>query len=123
MSEDRQILAAKNLATPDETRRFDHGEMAVVTVAGVTVGRAVFQPGWQWSAHLRSLMGTSSCQVAHTGYVLSGQLAVRLDDGTHAVAGPGDAFVISSGHDGWVVGDEPCVLLDWSGGPDYAKGR
>lgn len=117
----RQVLAAKNLDAPDETRSFDHGEMAVVTVAGMTVGRAVFQPGWQWSTHLGPVTGTSTCQVTHTGYVLSGRLAVRLDDGTQAVAGPGDAFVISPGHDGWVVGDEPCVMLDWFGAHDYAK--
>lgn len=114
-------LAAKNLDAPDEVRRFDHGEMAVVTVAGVTVGRAVFQPGWRWSADVRPVAGTDSCHVAHTGYVLSGRLCVRMNDGTQAVAGPGDAFVIAPGHDGWVVGDEPCVMLDWSGSADYAR--
>ncbi|MGH3949871.1 MAG: cupin domain-containing protein [Pseudonocardiaceae bacterium] len=114
-------LAAKNLDTPDEVRRFGHGEMAVVTVAGVTVGRAVFEPGWRWSADVRPVAGTASCQVAHTGYVMSGRICVRMDDGTEAVAGPGDAFVIAPGHDGWVVGDEPCVMLDWSGGVDYAR--
>lgn len=114
-------LAAKNLDTPDEVRRFDNGEMAVVAVAGMTVGRAVFEPGWRWSADVRPIAGTQSCQVAHTGYVVSGQLCVRMDDGREAVAGPGDAFVIAPGHDGWVVGDEPCVMLDWSGGIGYAR--
>lgn len=114
-------LAAKNLDRPDELRRFDHGSMAVVDVAGVVVGRAVFEPGWRWSDHVRPLADTESCQVAHVGCVLSGQLCVRMDDGGEAVAGPGDVFVISPGHDGWVVGDEPCVMLDWSGGGDYAR--
>lgn len=114
-------LAAKNLDAPDETRRFRHGEMALVTVAGVTIGRAVFQPGWRWSTDVAPLAGTPSCQVTHIGYVVSGRLAVRMDDGTEAVAGSGDAFVIGPGHDGWVVGDEPCVMLDWSGGADYAR--
>lgn len=117
------VLAAKNLATPDETRRFDLGEMAVVTVAGMSVGRAVLQPGWQWSTHLQPMVGTTSCQVTHTGYVLSGSLAVRMDDGADAVTGPGDVFVVPPGHDGWVIGDEPCVLLDWTGSADYATGR
>ncbi|MGH8825677.1 MAG: cupin domain-containing protein [Jiangellaceae bacterium] len=115
------ILAAKNLDTPDETRRFEHGEIGVVTVAGVTVGRAVFEPGWRWSTDVRPLAGTDSCQVGHTGYVISGRLCVRMDDGTEAVAGPGAVFVISPGHDGWVMGDEPCVMLDWSGSTDYAR--
>lgn len=114
-------LAAKNLAQPDELRRFDHGELAVVKVAGVTVGRAVFSPGWRWSDHVRPLAGTASCQVAHVGYILSGRMCVRMADGREATVGPGDAFVVPPGHDGWVVGDEPCVMLDWAGGGDYAR--
>lgn len=73
-------LAAHNLDVPDEVRQFDHGGMAVVTVAGVTVGRALFEPGWRWSDDVRPIVGTRSCQVAHTGYVISGRLAVRMDD-------------------------------------------
>lgn len=115
------ILASKSLNTPDEVRSFDHGEMAVVKVAGVSVGRAVFEPGWRWSVDVRPLAGTTSCRVTHTGYVLAGRICVRMDDGTEAAAGPGDVFVIAPGHDGWVVGDEPCVMLDWSGSADYAR--
>lgn len=115
-------LAAKNVARdPDERRRFPHGELTVVEVAGVTVGRAVFQPGWRWSDHVRPLAGTDSCQVAHVGYLLSGRMCVRMDDGREATAAAGDVVVIPPGHDGWVVGDEPCVMLDWSGGADYAR--
>jgi uncharacterized cupin superfamily protein len=62
---------------------------------------------------MKASAGTESCQVAHTGYIVSGRLSVRMDDGTEAVAGPGNAVAISPGHDGWVVGDEPCVMLDW----------
>jgi uncharacterized cupin superfamily protein len=46
---------------------------------------------------------------------------VVMDDGTEVEAGPGDAVVISPGHDAWIVGDEPCVMLDWSGAANYAK--
>ena len=114
-------LAAKSHDQPDDVRRFDHGSVAVVNVAGVSVGRVVFEPGWRWSEHVRPLAGTASCEVAHTGYVLSGRLAIRMDDGREAVAGPGDIFVVSPGHDGWVMGSEPCVLLDWAGGAEYAR--
>jgi hypothetical protein len=44
-----------------------------------------------------------------------------MDDGAEGDAGPGDAVVISPGHDAWVVGDEPCIMLDWSGSANYAK--
>ncbi|MDQ0092213.1 cupin domain-containing protein [Paeniglutamicibacter psychrophenolicus] len=115
------VLAAKNLDSPDEVRDFAHGHMDIVQVAGRTVGRMVFEPGWRWSVHMRPTAGTDSCRVLHTGAVLSGRLAVRMDDGTEAVAGPGDVFVIEPGHDGWVLGDEPCVLLDWTGAGGYAR--
>ncbi len=114
-------LETKNLDTPDETRSFEHGSMNVVNVAGATVGRAVFNPGWKWSNDVKPIVGTESCQAAHTGYVVSGRMHVVMDDGTEGEAGPGDAVVISPGHDAWIVGDEPCVMLDWSGSANYAK--
>ena len=114
-------LEAKNLDTPDEKRGFDNGHMHIVNIAGATIGRAVFNPGWKWSNDVKPIAGTDSCQAPHTGYVVSGRLHVKMDDGAEAEAGPGDAFVISPGHDAWVVGDEPAVLLDWSGSADYAK--
>jgi hypothetical protein len=114
-------LEAKNLDTPDEKRSFEHGDLHVVNVAGATIGRAVFKPGWKWSNDVKPLAGTDSCEAPHTGYVISGRLHVRMDDGAEGEVGPGDAFVVSPGHDAWVVGDEPCVVLDWSGSANYAK--
>lgn len=114
-------LETKNLDTPDEKRSFEHGDVNLVTIAGATIGRAVFNPGWKWSTDVKPIAGTASCEAPHTGYVISGRMHVRMDDGTEGEAGPGDAVVISPGHDAWVVGDEPCVMLDWSGLADYAK--
>jgi predicted small metal-binding protein len=105
-------LAYRNLDTPDEKRSFPHGDMHVVTLAGTTIVRATFGPGWRWSTDAKPGAGTDSCQVAHNSYVVSGRFAVRMDDGTQAEFGPGDAAVISPGHDAWVVGDEACVLID-----------
>jgi Cupin domain len=59
-------------------------------------------------------VGTDSCRVSHTGYIVSGRFAVRLDDGRQYELGPGDAYVIPAGHDAWVVGDEPCVGVDFA---------
>jgi hypothetical protein len=97
-------LAYRNLDTPDSKRSFTHGDMHVVTLAGTTFVRATFGPGWRWSADVKPGAGTDSCQVAHNSYVVSGRFAVRMDDGTQAEFGPGDATVISPGHDAWVVG-------------------
>lgn len=116
-------LAAKRFEDPDEVRAFEHGHLDVVEVDGHSVGLATFEPGWRWSEHVRPVAGTESCRVTHVGYLLRGRLAVRMDDGTEAVAGPGDVVAVPAGHDGWVLGDEPCVMLDWGGGADYARGR
>lgn len=96
-------------------------EINVVNIGGVTVGRAVFNPDWKWSNDVKPIAGTDSCQAPHTGYVISGRMHVVMDDGTESDAGPGDAIAISPGHDAWIVGDEPCVMLDWSGSANYAK--
>ncbi|WP_026925215.1 cupin domain-containing protein [Glycomyces arizonensis] len=112
-------LNARSFEAPDDSRPFEHGHVEVVVLEGRAVSRMTFEPGWQWSEHVRPLVGTESCQVAHVGYLLRGRLAVRMDNGTEAVAGPGQVVIVPPGHDGWVVGAEECVMLDW-GGDDYA---
>lgn len=79
----------------------------------MTVGRGTFEPGWRWSNDVKPLAKTDSCQAAHLGYVLSGQMAVRMDDGTESVAGPGAVVSIAAGHDAWIVGGEACVFVDF----------
>ena len=115
-------LYAKNLDQPDETRPFGHGHLDLVQLGDVTVGRAVFEPGWRWSTDVKPVAGTDTCQQGHVGYVLSGRMKVVMDDGSEGEAGPGDAVVIAPGHDAWTVGDEACVVLDFQGAAGYAKG-
>ena len=115
-------LEVKSLDSPDETRPFvDRGKVDVVAIDGVTVGRGVFEPGWRWSEHVKPIAGTDSCQAAHVAYVVSGRMRVVMDDGAEGEAGPGDVVVIAPGHDAWTVGDEACVMLDFSGFEHYAK--
>ncbi len=115
-------LESKSLDSPDETRQFvDKGKADIVKIAGVTVGRTVFEPGWRWSEHVKPIAGTDSCQSHHTGYVLSGRMGVKMEDGSELEIGPGEAFVIPPGHDAWTVGDESCISLDFSGIELYAK--
>ncbi len=108
-------VESKSLDAPEDKRSFEHGEIQLVRAGDRTIGRAVLNPGWRWSADVKPLVGTSSCEVTHTGYVLSGRMRVRMNDGTEAEFGPGDAQFVSPGHDAWVVGDEPCVVVDFTG--------
>jgi mannose-6-phosphate isomerase-like protein (cupin superfamily) len=112
---------AKYLDKPDDLRTFNNGEMSVVELSGVTVGRGVLQPGWRWSNDVKPVVGTESCQEAHTMYVLSGRLHILMDDGEEGEIEAGEAGIVSPGHDAWVVGEEPFVAIDWSGAATYAK--
>jgi quercetin dioxygenase-like cupin family protein len=116
-------LTRKNFDTPDETRPFEEGMgmLEVINTDGGAVGRATFQPGWQWSKHVKPIAGTESCQAPHTGYFVSGRMKVVMDDGEETEYGPGDFAVMAPGHDAWIVGDEPCVVIDWQGYANYAK--
>ena len=116
-------LERKRFDSADETRSFNDnkGEVELVKLAGGVVGRATFHPGWKWSDHVKPIAGTESCQAAHFGYVVSGHQVVRMDDGEELEIAPGDVVSIPPGHDGWTIGDEPCVFLDFSGMENYAK--
>jgi quercetin dioxygenase-like cupin family protein len=111
----------KRFERPDEVRHFAKGRFELVRLAGVTVGRATYEPGWKWSEHVRPVAGTPSCQVEHVGLVLSGRAKVRMDDGTEVELAPGDLFHVAPGHDSWVVGDEPYVSLHFLGADAYAR--
>ncbi|HMC07296.1 MAG TPA: cupin domain-containing protein [Solirubrobacterales bacterium] len=115
-------IEIKSFDSPDETRPFEgKGEAKVVQVAGQTIGRGTFEPGWRWSENVKPIAGTDSCEVSHLGYVLSGRMTVEMDDGSTADVGPGDVFAIPPGHDAEVVGDEPCEMVDFGEFGEYAK--
>ncbi|HEY8456665.1 MAG TPA: cupin domain-containing protein, partial [Actinopolymorphaceae bacterium] len=107
------MFEARYLDKADETRTFRNWQLDVVNMPGATVGRLTLQPGFRWSQDMKEAAGTETCQETHTGYVLSGRVHVRMDDGTEGELEEGQAFIISPGHDSWVVGDEPFVALDW----------
>ena len=106
---------------PHGRRHDSHPHVELVTLEGVTFGLATFESGWKWSECVKPIVKTASCQAPHTQYVISGRLAVRMDDGTELEYGPGDIGVIPPGHDAWTVGDDAVVALDITGMVDYAK--
>jgi hypothetical protein len=117
-----QTTEHKTFSKPDETREFPRGRAEIIKIGAGEVGRLVFQPGWRWSNDLRPIARTQSCTAPHFQYHVSGKLGIRMDDGTEFIAGPGDVTCLPSGHDAWVVGDEPAVVVDWFGAGNYAKG-
>src|ERR1039457_6580252 len=111
----------RSFGQPDQTREFPNGKAEILNVGGGEVGRLIFQPGWRWSNDVKPIANTVSCEAPHFQYHVSGQLAILMDDGTEFVAGPGDVTSLPSGHDAWVVGNEPVVVVDWYGASTYAK--
>jgi len=108
---------------PDERRSAESWAFEVVTLGGVTLGRASYEPGWRWSVDVGPQVGTASCQVDHVGLVVSGRCAVAMDNGEYLEMGPGDLFAIPPGHDSWVLGNEPYVSLHLMGADRYAAAK
>jgi hypothetical protein len=107
----------------DEVREFPKGRLELIKIGGAMIGRAVFEPGWRWATSVQPLVNTKSCEAPHFQYHVSGTLRVKMDDGSEFDCKQGDVSVLPSGHDAWVVGEEPAVIVDFQGMVDYASGH
>jgi hypothetical protein len=114
-------IMKRNLEAPEEIRRFPGGKVELVTMGDMTFGKGTFQPGWKWSESLKPIVHTESCQAPHTQFHISGRLRVKMDDGTEVEFGPGDVGIVPPGHDAWVVGNTPVVVIDFTGLTHYAE--
>jgi mannose-6-phosphate isomerase-like protein (cupin superfamily) len=114
-------MQSKNLSKSDELRTFDKGKLELIKLSGVTFGRATLQPGWKWSTCVKSLVKTKSCEAPHLQYHVSGRIAVVMDDDSQAEFGPGEVSLLPPGHDAWVVGNDPVVVIDITGMVEYAR--
>jgi quercetin dioxygenase-like cupin family protein len=110
----------KRFESPDEVRLFEKGKFELVNIAGMTLGRATYEPGWKWSEHVGASLGKKSCDVEHVGVVLAGRATAAMNDGRVIEMKAGDVFYIAPGHDSWVVGQEPYVSLHLLGAQQYA---
>jgi hypothetical protein len=116
-----QPIEQKDFATPDEVRTFPNGRLELIAIGGSEIGRLVLEPGWRWSQDVKPVAGTDLCEAPHFQYHVSGTLRIRTADGTELDAVPGQVTSLPSGHDAWVVGSEPVVVVDWYGASSYAK--
>jgi hypothetical protein len=114
-------MEVKGFSKPDEVRTFDKGKLELIQVGGALIGRATLQPGWKWSESVKPIAKTESCEAPHFQYHASGTIRIRMDDGTEKEVKAGEVSLVPPGHDAWVVGDEPVVLIDFQGMADYAK--
>jgi hypothetical protein len=116
-----QETEKRSFGSPDETRSFEYGKAEILSMGGSEIGRLTLEPGWKWSDHVKPLAGTDLCEAPHFQYHVQGTLHVLMADGTEFDAHAGDVTSLPEGHDAWVVGDEPVVVVDWFGASNYAK--
>jgi hypothetical protein len=107
-------LTCKSMDEPDDEIPFVHGRAVIVRLGEEEVWRSELKAGWNWDEDLKPYAeGATSCPMTHREYVVSGRIRYLMLDGTELTASTGDALFIEPGHRAWVVGDEPCVLIDW----------
>jgi hypothetical protein len=111
----------KDISRPDEVRTFEKGRLELVQIGDGVVGRLTLEPGWRWSEHVKPLANTEWCEAPHFQYHVAGTLHIKMADGAEFDATPGQVTSLPSGHDAWVVGNEPVVVVDWYGATNYAK--
>ena len=113
----------RDFDSPDERRTPDKTQVDVVHLGGHAAARLTMEPGWRWSECVKPVAGTDSCQHRHLGVVQAGRMRVTHDDGTVLELGPGDAYVIESGHDAEIVGSDRFVGFEFEpkAAEEYAR--
>lgn len=112
----------KNFENPDEVREFEKGRFEIININGMTIGRAIYEPGWKWSEHVGAAMGARFCEVEHLGMVISGKATAAIENQEIVHLTEGSIFYVPPApHDSWVIGDEPYVSLHFLGAEKYTK--
>ena len=101
-------------AIPDaEVKEIGGVRIDIVKAGASRVKRMIYPPGFRWSTDMKAIVGTEWCMHAHVGFLAQGQIHIGYEDGcTQEFAAP-QVIVIEPGHDGWVVGDEPAVVVEF----------
>ena len=93
-------------------RDIGHVQLEVGRAGSARVKRMIYPPGFHWLVDMKPVVGTDLCMHAHVGFIARGQIGVRYGDGCTVEFAAPQAVAIDPGHEGWVVGDEPAVLIE-----------
>jgi hypothetical protein len=96
-----------------ELREVGHVRLEVGRAGEARVKRMVYPPGFRWSVDMKPSVGTDLCMHAHVGFLVSGEIHVEYPDGCVVEHRAPQIVAIEPGHDGWVVGREPVVLIEF----------
>ena len=116
-------LNIRRFDEPDDTTIFERGQVDSLQVAGMSLARARYEPGWRWSEHVGAATGQRFCQASHVGIVIAGRNRIEMEDGREFEVRTGDIFEIGPGHDSVVIGEEAYESLHLAGVEEYVGGH
>ena len=96
-----------------ERREVGHVLLEVGRAGAARVKRLTYRPGFRWSVDMKPVVGTDLCMHAHVGFLVSGEIHIEYADGCVVEHRAPQIVAIEPGHDGWVVGNEPVVLVEF----------
>lgn len=97
----------------DEHREMCGVQVDVARAGAARVKRLIYPPGYHWANEMSALVGSKYCMHAHVGFMARGQINVRFADGCVEEFKAPKFVHVEPGHEGWVVGDEPAVLIEF----------
>jgi hypothetical protein len=104
-----------------EHREIGGVQLDTVRTGAARVKRAIYPVGFRWSKNMKPQVGTDYCMHAHVGFLLKGRIHMEFADGCIKEFSAPQVVVIEPGHDGWVEGKEPAVLIEFDFENDTAK--
>jgi hypothetical protein len=96
-----------------DQREIGHVRLDVQRAGAGRVKRLIYPPGFRWSVDMKPVVGTDLCGHAHVGFLARGELHVEYPDGCTMEFKAPQPVAIEPGHDGWVVGEDPAVLIEF----------
>lgn len=93
-------------------RYVGHVRLDVGRAGAARVKRMIYPPGFHWAKDMRPITGTDLCMHAHVGFLVQGEIHIEYPDGCIVEHKAPHVLAIDPGHDGWVVGNEPAVLIE-----------
>lgn len=104
-----------------EHRYIGHVRLDVARVGKARVKRMIYPPGFRWSVDMKPVVGTDLCMHGHAGFLAKGQIHIEYADGCIVEHKAPQIIAIDPGHDGWVVGNEPVVMIEFDFERDTVK--
>ncbi len=96
-----------------ERRDVGHVRLEVGRAGDARVKRMIYPPGFRWSKDMKPAVGTDWCMHAHVGFLAHGEIHIEYADGCIVEHKAPQIIAIEPGHDGWVVGTEPVVMIEF----------